>query len=249
MPFYAFRFDEIKVLETRAKILDDDVITFNVFVNNIERGRHARFFPSLDAGTVVHPGWIIGPFELAPNDAVAVVYSGTNTSDNQLDSTQQDQIEIKILDTITTAAVGAIGGPIGSVIGSVLGLIGDPVGKFLGFEPTGPCNGPLFFKSLQFTGGGLRDIPFQQGNGFLDTLPGATESHFSETLTGEATHSTACGDTPRTEVTVSVLQMLSISVRDCVVRRFPSADFLVEGLRRATGSNASSLRSLIGLRL
>ena len=99
MPFYAFRLDQIKILQTRAKSLDDDVVTFTVFVNNVDRGHQASFFPACSPGAVLGSrlGWIFGPFELALNDLVAVVYSGTNTSDSQLNFSQQDQIEVKIL--------------------------------------------------------------------------------------------------------------------------------------------------------
>ena len=53
MAFYAFRLDKIHVLNPRGKIGDDDVVTFNVFVNQIDRGHGAGFFTDLTAGAVV----------------------------------------------------------------------------------------------------------------------------------------------------------------------------------------------------
>jgi hypothetical protein len=247
MPFYAFRLDQMRVLQIRSNDLDDDVVTFTVFINNVDRGHRAGFFPSLAQGAVQPLNWLFGPFEVAQNDLVALVYSGTNTSDSQLDFSQQDVIEVKILNAIASGVVGALGGAVGSAVGTVLGLIGDPVGKFLGFSPPQHCNGLVFSNAVEFTGGGLDHLVFQGGQG--GPPPNHSEKHFTHTLTDETTHdSSACGDVAQTEVTLSVLQVQSASVRDCVSRRFPSAPFLAEPLRRATRSNASSLRSLIGLR-
>ena len=95
----------------RGKIPDNDVVTFSIFVNHADRGHGAGFFPDLAAGSVtpaaaVTPGsrvsmgvdWIVGPLELAQNDLVSIVYSGSNTSDSELtlETAQQDQIELKI---------------------------------------------------------------------------------------------------------------------------------------------------------
>ncbi len=266
MPFYAFRFDAIKCNNPRGKLpCDNDVVTFSVFVNQIDRGHGANFFV-MCGGETVNPGrliapnnragamgtdWIVGPLELVPDDLVSIVYSGTNTSDSQLtlETQQQDQIEIKILDTIYTAAAGAIiGGPIGSAISAVLGAIGDPVGKLLNVSPQGPCNGLVFSDAVQFTGAGLASQSFQPSGSLLVTLPQATEAAFTRSYTDETTHDTSvCGKIAHTDITFSVLQLPSASVRSCASHLFPTVK-LSDGLRHATGSNAASLRSLIGLR-
>src|SRR6516162_8065517 len=156
MSFYMFRLERIHPITIRGRIPDDDIITFTVLVNQLERGRGAALFPDIGAGgsfspSAVPPGngrnidpeWNIGPFEIAPGDLVAVTYTGTNTSDDHnitLDTALQDKIEIKILDTIVTTAAGGVGGLVGgevgslvgSVIGGILGVIGDPVGTILG---------------------------------------------------------------------------------------------------------------------
>src|SRR5919197_3150301 len=109
MPFYAFRLDSVHVLNPRGKIPDNDVVTFSVFVNQIDRGHGAGFFPALAAGavipaTAVTPNtrsgmsndWIVGPLEIAPGDLIHVIYTGFNTSDSELDLSGQAEIEIKI---------------------------------------------------------------------------------------------------------------------------------------------------------
>jgi hypothetical protein len=261
MPFYAFRLDTIHVLNPRGKIPDDDVVTFNVFVNQIDRGHGTGFFTDLGAGSVIGAAavtpnnrlnmgvdWIVGPLELAPTDGVSIVYSGMNTSDNDnisLDTQQQDQIELGILNAILTGAVGAI--PIaGPAIAGVLGAIGDPVGKFLGYSPQGPCNGLVFSDSVQLTGGGLATLPYQPDTSF-QPLPPATAASFTRAYDDSATHNDAvCGEVAHTQITFSVLQLPWVSVRGMAQRLFPAAN-LTQGLRHATGSTASSLRALIGL--
>jgi len=271
MTFYAFRLDTINVKNPRGKIPDNDVVTFNVFVNQIDRGHGTGFLTDLGAGSVIPAAaappnnrlnigvdWIVGPLELAPTDGVSIVYSGMNTSDNNninLDTQQQDQIEIKILDTIASAAAGAIGGPVSSVITGVLGAIGDPVGKFLGYSPQGPCNGLVFSDSVQFTGGGLATLPYRQDT-WSTAWPSATAASFTRAYDDSATHNGAvCGEVAHTEITFSVLQLPWVSVRIMLQRLFPRV-FPVGapdlggvgvGVRHATGSTASSLRALIGL--
>ncbi len=234
MTYLAFTLNEINVIHRRGKINDDDVVTFSVLVNQIERGRGATLFPDIpggggasilvrelapSTGAGIDRNWVIGPLDIRPGDLVTIIYSGTNTSDSQLDLSGQAQIELKILDALTTAVVGAAGlGAIGSAISGALGFIGDPIGKLIGFEAQGPCNGTVFSDALQFTGDGLSGLAFaplsEHASVLKSTLPGATEFFFTKSYSDEAHHdSNACGDVARTNVTFSVLRLPFISVR------------------------------------
>jgi hypothetical protein len=257
MAFHAFKLTQLRVNRPRGRIPDNDIVTFSVFVNQKERGGGAGLFPALSFGSVVpaaavtantHRGamtsdWIVGPLELAAGDVVNVVYSGTNVSDSELDPTKQAQIEIKILDTILTGAVGAIGGLVGSAIGAALGFIGDPVGTILGFHPQGPCNGLVFSDTLTFSGDELNRLsygPPQIIEGFLATLPDAKEASFTKSYTDEATHDkSACGDFALTDVTMSVLRVPSVSVRS-QNQRFFKKDLSL-GLRQLAQDPNSTL--------
>jgi hypothetical protein len=264
MSFFAFCLNTITVDNMRGKIPDNDVVTFSVMVNQGDRGHGAALFPDLAAGAVIparavapnnraniSADWVVGPLELAADDLVSIVYTGNNTSDTELglETQQQDQIEIKILNLIAGAATGAVGGLVGSAVTAALGVVGDPVSKFLGYEVQGPCNGLVFEDTIEFTGHGLASLPFGPLDASHASLPGATEVSFTRTYTDEASHNTSvCGAIAKTEITFSVLQVTTISVRFYAKRLFPSAH-LNDGLRHSTGSTASSLRVLLGLRL
>ena len=147
MPFYAFRLDNINVKFQRGKIPDNDLVTFSVFVNQLDRGHGAAMLNDLvtgsdtpvgaappSSGVGITPQWIISPMEIAPGDGVTIVYSGTNISDWELELSddQQNQIELKILGAITTAVIGETGlGGIVAAVGGVLGFASDSVGKLL----------------------------------------------------------------------------------------------------------------------
>lgn len=264
MPFYAFKLGKIHVITPRGRIPDNDIVTFSVFVNQVDRGHGSGFIPALGKGSTVpvaavkarnrngsmSTDWIIGPLEIAPGDLIHMVFSGTNTSDSQIDLSGQAEIEIKILNKIVGAAVGAVGGPIGSAIGAALSLLGDPVGTILGFEPQGPCNGLVFSDTVEFTGTGLDSLAFRppEGENAFVSLPKATEFSFTRSYTDEKDHNSEnCGDIARTEITFSILRVPSISVR-FYLNRFFDAD-LRQGVRRlAAPGSAVRLRSLVRVR-
>ncbi len=93
MSYYLFRLETIGVKHRRGIIQDDDVITFTVIINQVDRGHGAGFFPlrfdnsvaSTDdideGGLLTYPStnrlnmttrWQIGPLEIAPMDDVGV---------------------------------------------------------------------------------------------------------------------------------------------------------------------------------
>ena len=186
MSFYIFRLDKLHFKHKRGNIPDSDIITFSILVNQVDRGHGTGHIPSIttnlvasltedrtENGLVAYPAenrlnmsqlWEVGPLEIAPGDDVQIVYTGTNISDEQLvslDTQMQDEITLKLLSAVTAAAVAALTGGIGLVgqgIAAALGAIGDPVRSFLGYEPQGPCNGPVFSGAVPFSGSGLDNL-------------------------------------------------------------------------------------------
>jgi hypothetical protein len=75
MPFYAFRLDALYVRNQRGKIPDDDIVTFQVAVNNVLRGQGAIILEDVTSGTLEQlvpppsPTYTFTP--LAPNPASA----------------------------------------------------------------------------------------------------------------------------------------------------------------------------------
>lgn len=267
MPFYAFRLDSFTVKYPRSKGQDNDLVTFGVFVNQIDRGHGAAMFNDLAAGamtpaaavapTTAHDitkQWIIGPFEIAPGDGLNVVYSGTNLSDdpNMATAQQEAQVEIKILDSITNAVIGAAGlGTIGAAVGGVLGFAGDPIGKLLGWTPQGPCDDAVFSDAVAFTGSGISTLPFSPPapQHVYTSLPDSVEYSFTHSYTDETTHdATTCGHIAETDVQFSVLQVSSVSVKYYMGLFYPGKALSKGLLQFAAPHTPFSLRSLLHLR-
>jgi hypothetical protein len=266
MAFYAFKLSRINVINPRARTVDNDIVTFTVLVNQLDRGRGSGFFPAMGKNSNIAAAavnttnrtgrmgkdWIVGPLEISPGDIIHLIYSGTNTSDGDLSQIERDKIELKILDSIVSAAVGAIGGAIGAAIGTALGYISDPVGTILGYEPYGPCNGLVFSDTIEFSGSGLATLPFrppppqhvQIGDVGEARLHGALEAPFTRSYTDEATHnSDNCGGIAHTDITFAVLQLPVVSLRDCAPRFFNR--YLDHGVRPlAPPDSTISVRSL-----
>jgi hypothetical protein len=259
MSLYAFTLDTLHVLVHRGKLQDEDVLTFSVMINNIERGRGAGLFPDLSDNTIeptsVVPmsarkgsataNWVIGPFELQPYDTVDIIYTVINTSDSQLSNQDAEKFELKVLDEILTTAVGSIGGGIGAALGAALGGITDPVAKFLGWEPRGPCNGLVLSDSVPFTGGSLADLEYEDLSDHHE-FPGASAVSFTRPYTDVANHDTSiCGEVARSEITFTVLKVPDlISVQDFARRR----DLSIKSLASwGVGARPVGLKSLMGV--
>ena len=134
MSFYIFRLEKMHVTEKRGNIPDDDVVTFAVIINQLDRGHASGLFYSMVPHTVAstddrvapanwmlaYPArnrlnsselWAVGPLEIIPSDDVAIVYTGTNVSDSNLASLgtqKQDELEIKIADVVFKKFVGLV---------------------------------------------------------------------------------------------------------------------------------------------
>jgi hypothetical protein len=262
MAFFAFHLDKIDFNFQRGKNPDNDIVTFGVFVNQIDRGHGAGFFPDLVSGAqvptsvipesgVIRPDlrqrfaveWLVGPLEIAPGDGITIVYSGTNISDSpDVTAQQQSDIEVKILDSLTSAVVSAVGGPIASVVGGVLGALGDPIGRILGISHH-LCNGVVFSDAVPFIGSGLENLAFTP----TSMLPDAKLCSFTKSYTDEATHdSSQCGHIAETDVHFSILRLSSLSLRfyNSAGMFFPGRD-LSKGLRQLGTRAPVSVRSLL----
>lgn len=284
MGFYIFRLDKLVIKRQRGNISDDDVVSFTVFVNQLDRGHGSGTFLSLFTGTtasiedrtedglLAYPAknrlnmsanWRAGPFEIMPSDNVSVVYTGFNTSDEQLSSlgTQtQDELELKVLDYVAKKFVELIAGVgFGSEIGSALSdafdkAFKDPVGAFIGYKQQGPCNGPVFSGAVPLTGSELDQLnytPLPSNQNSSPPLPSYSASpSFIHSYTDAATHDTnICGQIAETDVVFSVLKVSFISVRWSITDRFPSGYRHGTGLRQyGKPATAISIKSLLGLR-
>ncbi len=275
MGFYLFKLDRIFVKRRRGNIPDKDVVTFQVFVNELRRGYGTGWFPALadnsindtenrdtPSGVYAYPAdnlknmeinWMTGPFEIAPTDRVSVVYTGTNASDSQLtsiDTQDDDQFEIDALNWASRAAVTALSGAagaIGELFSSIFYGFGNPVGDFLGFEAQGPCNGTVFCDVVQFTGSSLDQLLSESG-----TDPIYPTRSFTRSYNDEATHDhEICGDVAETDVTFTVFRVPYVSVQSLKQRRFPSrwATEFGPGIRQhGTPGTTISIKSLLGVK-
>jgi hypothetical protein len=226
MPLFTIRLNSINAIVTRSvfsdgrKSSDTDVITFIVLLNQQVIGKGAATFDpvfgKMDAllfppatGSGMNSKWQVRDIEIGPNDGLTIVYTGTNISGGKIDVSQEQlaQLEIKALDSLVSAAVGAVGGPITSAIGSVLGLIGDPIGQLLGFHTTPNCDGLVFSDTIQFTGAGLLKLPFERPDPSDPTVAStAKEAIIVRSYTDAPTHDTSkCGPEAQTEVRFSIV--------------------------------------------
>lgn len=287
MGFYLFRLERLDIKHKRGNVPDDDVITFTVMINQVDRGHGSGYFPAMVAGTAAYTyditpdglpaypasnrvnmsgDWQIGPLETAPSDDVTVISTGTNTSDSGLASLgtqKQDELELKILDTVAKKFVGLIAGAgLGEALGSAFSsafdrAFEDPVGDLIGYHRQGPCNGPVFAGAVPFRGSDLDNLAvgpltydYFPGTPYPETrisvFPG---TRFTNSYTDAATHDTGvCGTVAETDVTFSVCRLPYISVKTWAPRRFPDAS-LRTGIRKLGKLNTTiSVKSLLGVR-
>ncbi len=274
MALYAFRFDSLHTIAPRSKRTDEDILTFLVRVNQRERGRGAGRFPGQARGSVtrtdptgvngVAPNlrqdmgadWIIGPFEIGDDDQVEIVITVVNVSDASLSDQDAEELELKILDALVigtaTSAAGlftGLGQFVGEGVASAIGWVADPIGKLIGHERSGPCNGGVLAESLTFTGASLAQLDYADPspNPFVE-LPTSTESAITRRQQA-ATHPENCGDRADTEVTVSVLSVAPpISVAHYAGRRTPAdeRDSRLSPLGDPGADEPVSVRQLLG---
>jgi hypothetical protein len=187
MSFYEFRFEEFQAIHKRGNVLDDDLITFTILINQVDRGHGSGLFVSVytnsfhstddfsfltsvyahPAGHTLNMGedWTAGPFEIAPADDIIIIYTGVNTSDSSLaNSPAQERLELDILNQVAKKGIGLVAGVgLGVELGELFSdafneLIADPVGDLLDWHANGPCNGLVFSDAVRFSGRELDDL-------------------------------------------------------------------------------------------
>ncbi|MDT5148323.1 MAG: hypothetical protein QOI01_56 [Mycobacterium sp.] len=283
MSFYVFKLDKLWIDQTRGKIPDEDVVTFTVFVDQLDRGHGSGKFDAMTTGSaasttdgaadggLAYPAgnlfnmsknWRLGPLEVRYGENVSVVYTGTNTSDEQLsslDTQKQDDLEIKILDYVAKKYVELILGG-ASDIGSALSgafnqVFKDPIGALLDYHHLGPCNGVVFSGVVPFTGEGLDSldsVAIPQTANATPPMPEQSTTSFTNTYTDVATHDPQiCGPTASTRVTFSVFKLSFISVTWAIQGRFPSTfgGQYGPGLRQyGQPGTTISIKTLLGIR-
>jgi hypothetical protein len=268
----------------RGNIADKDLVTFAVIINQNKRGYGSATFPVVisnhtdsvfdrtEDGLVSYLAinrinmtefWQAGPFEVAPDDDVTVAYTGFNVSDqSNANITKLEKAEIDFLNQVAKKGVALfLGAGLGEEIGGLFTdafneLFENPVGDFIGYKPTGGCNGPVFIDAKRFSGrelDNLRVTPltFVDGPGTRDArtlnyaYPGI---RFTQHNTDEATHdSNQCGHIAETDVTFAIFRAPHVSVRGLMGTRFPTL-FPSLGIRQlAPPGSAFSLKSVLGV--
>jgi hypothetical protein len=151
MAFYAFRLNSLDIVNQRSSHddMDDDLVTFQVLVNDVAYGEGAITYPDIRSGELVSlnnqppttrrhisPYWIAGPVEAKPTDSIRVVYTGTNQGDlrSEPDQTDQNKLETKALDVYYAAMIGVAAEGLGvAVIGAAFEAASADIGKVLDF--------------------------------------------------------------------------------------------------------------------
>jgi hypothetical protein len=208
--------------------------------------------------THMSKNWVIGPLYVEDTDKVEIVYTATNLSDSNLPSMSQqksDEWMIKILDMYYSALVGEFVSSLGLSVfaewlgkagGALASIVTDPVGKLLGYEPQGPCNGTVFADKKTFSGASLAILPSTPGTeswGTHQLSVWNTEQtdHYSDAATHD---SKACGELAQTDVSMTIKRYEKWSLKF-----FAAADeSLGLGVRRLH-PNARSIRAAYGLRV
>jgi hypothetical protein len=169
--------------------------------------------------------WTIGPIEVTEGDTIAIVVSGTNTADSQLPTADQqkvDELTIKFLNAYYSWLLGQFISAFGlktiaefAVTGSaeVVSFLTDPVGWALGFEPSGPCNGPVFAGDIWLNAVQLEELewtpdPVEYWTGPKE-MATVTRSYDDAQWHNEE----RCGAIARTEVDVTIRRTPFVALR------------------------------------
>jgi hypothetical protein len=253
--YYTFQLSRIHCIQNRsAQPNDIDILTFGVLLNKRDQGHGAAVVP-IFRGDSYNPdeinesstengygstfladhmarSWMIGPTEVRDGDDIDIVVTGTNTSDSQLPTADQQKIEEMELKAISVyyswllgqfaSSLGLsviaeyIGSLIGQAGGAIASFLADPVGKLLGWEPQGPCNGLVFGGDKDKISLSSRDIealdwatdPTPWPTGPVDM---AVITHsYDDSATHPAEH---CGAIAQTEVDVTIRRDSTWSIR------------------------------------
>lgn len=165
MTRYAFMLSHLEIGETRGKQNTDDyLVTFSVTINDQVRGAGSGRFEVLARGATAYPprpdrrermtrGWVLGPFELEPDDHVVLTVSGTNIGDSEhrINQEESEKMQMKLLESVVSAGIGLFTGVIGAGVTGALSHFLTPVSKLLGWEAPERCNGLVFGEQIELT--------------------------------------------------------------------------------------------------
>jgi hypothetical protein len=270
MPILGFRLQTLATISTRSRHTDDDVITFGVVVNEKARGQCSGRAPAFGGSTIdiafvpatVGTGswdreFLVGPFDIEPDDTIRVFYSVTNIGDTQIPDPKAEKLQIEIMDKMLAAAVGFIAGPAGLALGvlgetlaKALGLIPSPIAAALGWKPNGPCNGVVLGGGVDFTGSGLAELDYVDRPSLASGVGPRQASKVTRHYDDQATHNTeTCGAIAQTDLTFEVMKFAhAVSVRTHALRRRQTSPQLRDGLRQLRpDAGPVSVRQLLGL--
>jgi len=254
MPYYGFRLDQINSIYQRGKIMDSDIVTFAVTVNNEEHGAIVgRFNMSSGAqvpADVVTPdipgkfganlgGWVVGPIFVQDGDLVNLKYSGVNVSDSPPASDDEvAKYELPLLGAMYGAAAGELFGGIASAAAGLAGGFTGIVEKLLGY-PNPSCNGVVFVDVLTYSAEALSRVAYGDSMGLFSACA------FTKSYDDSATHDTSqCGHIAQTEITYSILNFGDLSMKGLRPYMWPR-NSLAKGLRQFAPGQNTSMRSLV----
>jgi hypothetical protein len=193
-----------------------------------ESSRENGYGPTFLADRMAQ-NWMIGPTEVRDGDGIDIVVTATNTNDSQLPTGDEQKIQRMELDALNiyyswllgqfVSGLGLnvvaeyVGSQIGGVGGGIASFLADPVGKLLGWEPQGRCNGLVFGDKISLPSRAIEALdwspdPFQWATGPVEM---AVITHsYDDSATHSAEH---CGATAQTEVDVTIRRAATWSMR------------------------------------
>lgn len=176
--------------------------------------------------------WLIGPTEVRDEDGVEVVLTSTNTNDSDLPTADQQKIDRLIIDAmniyyswllgqfVSGLGLKAIAGYFQTAkdaTGAAAAFFADPVGTVLGYEPKGPCNGPVFTAAIGFSARDLHDLDWSQEDPGRNHGVAVDSATLTRTYDDADTHNTErCGPVARTEIDVTIRRWPYWAVQDAV---------------------------------
>lgn len=257
---YAFILSQLEIGETRGKQNTDDyIVTFSVKINDVLRGSGSGRLVSLAKGATVpmqrpdrrdrmNSGWVIGPFELEEGDHVVVTITGTNIGDSEwrISQEESEKLQMKILESVVTAAAGVLTGVIGATASGAISALLSPMSEFLGWEAPERCNGLVFADEIEFRLSQIERLSF------VEELPNMRMRNalVVRDYTDEATHDTEqCGAIARTRVTMRVREEYGpVAVKVQAIRQRETID-VRKGLRQLLPTNEPiSVKQLLNMR-
>jgi hypothetical protein len=259
MTRYAFMLSHLEIGETRGKQNTDDyLVTFSVTINDQVRGAGSGRFEVLARGATAYPprpdrrermtrGWVLGPFELEPDDHVVLTVSGTNIGDSEhrINQEESEKMQMKLLESVVSAGIGLFTGVIGAGVAGALSHFLTPVSKLLGWEAPERCNGLVFGEQIELT------VPRVQRLNFSEDRPNTQVrvATIVRDYTDEATHDTeACGAIARTRVVMKVREEYGpVQVKIQAIAQNQSIDISQGLLQIAPTTEPVSLKQLLNL--